>query len=343
MNASQLLAAGVPVELHVDPGAFHGSELLAPGAALSRRQLRRRMTALRAALHPRPAVGAHALAEAWARAIGRPEALADLLHPEATWSLPASLGTPVQVGRDAILAFRRDLYRDVLDGDSVAVEVEELRAEDGGVALRARMTATTRAGLPYDNEHVYFLTLRDGQVGAVHELLDPARAMAQLQPATGANEQRSVGRVSPTHLRLVTSIEIDAPHDVVWGVLTDFAALPEWSSSLRGLEGDLREGGQVSVTFRLFGRDQVFQHELKFFEEGAQFGWSDHATGVFTDRHIYRVEPLLNGRTRFVHSDEPQGAVLRLLGGVVGRQTADLFQVFNRELKARAEQVARGG
>ncbi len=128
---------------------------------------------------------------------------------------------------------------------------------------------------------------------------------------------------------------------MVWAVLTDFASLPQWSSGLQGLEGDFREGGQVKVVFRAFGRDQTYQHELKFFEPGAQFGWSDFATGVFTDRHVYRVEPLLNGRTRFVQSDEPQGAVIRFLGGVVARQTVSLYQVFNRELKARAEEAAR--
>jgi acetyl esterase/lipase len=35
--ASRLLAAGVPCELHVTPGAFHGSETSVPDASTSRR------------------------------------------------------------------------------------------------------------------------------------------------------------------------------------------------------------------------------------------------------------------------------------------------------------------
>jgi acetyl esterase/lipase len=35
--ASRLLAAGVPCELHVTPGAFHGSEMAVPDAPSSRR------------------------------------------------------------------------------------------------------------------------------------------------------------------------------------------------------------------------------------------------------------------------------------------------------------------
>jgi hypothetical protein len=126
------------------------------------------------------------------------------------------------------------------------------------------------------------------------------------------------------------------------GVLTDFKSLPEWSSGLRGLQGDFRQGGKVDVLFRAFGRDQAFRHELDFFEPGVQFGWSDRSTGMFLDRHTYRVEPLLNGRTRFIQSDEPQGVVIRFFAGPGARQMASSYQVFNRELKARAELVARG-
>ena len=44
--ASKLLAAGIPTELHVYPGAFHGSEEIAPTSELNQRILGRRMSAL---------------------------------------------------------------------------------------------------------------------------------------------------------------------------------------------------------------------------------------------------------------------------------------------------------
>ncbi len=49
--ATRLLQAGVPVELHVNPGAYHGAEVFAPAAALSQRIWAMRMDALRRALH----------------------------------------------------------------------------------------------------------------------------------------------------------------------------------------------------------------------------------------------------------------------------------------------------
>jgi len=50
--ASRLVASGVPVEFHLIPGAYHGSETVAPDAALSKRIIARRMEAMGRALHP---------------------------------------------------------------------------------------------------------------------------------------------------------------------------------------------------------------------------------------------------------------------------------------------------
>jgi acetyl esterase/lipase len=50
--AARLLAAGVPTELHVYPGAPHGFESFAPGAAVSQRFSRDIDDALRRALQP---------------------------------------------------------------------------------------------------------------------------------------------------------------------------------------------------------------------------------------------------------------------------------------------------
>ena len=50
--AARLLQAGVPTELHVYPGAYHASEIFAPGSALSETIWSRRVEALRRALYP---------------------------------------------------------------------------------------------------------------------------------------------------------------------------------------------------------------------------------------------------------------------------------------------------
>ncbi|AGL16074.1 alpha/beta hydrolase [Actinoplanes sp. N902-109] len=49
--AQRLMAAGVPVELHVHPGSYHGAEIFAGGTALAERIWALRVDALRRALH----------------------------------------------------------------------------------------------------------------------------------------------------------------------------------------------------------------------------------------------------------------------------------------------------
>jgi acetyl esterase/lipase len=44
--ARRIAAAGIPVELHVHPGANHAFELLAPGADVSRRAMADRVRVL---------------------------------------------------------------------------------------------------------------------------------------------------------------------------------------------------------------------------------------------------------------------------------------------------------
>jgi acetyl esterase/lipase len=48
--ASRLKAAGVPVELHVYPGAYHASEVFAPTAQLSQKIWAARLSALKTAI-----------------------------------------------------------------------------------------------------------------------------------------------------------------------------------------------------------------------------------------------------------------------------------------------------
>jgi acetyl esterase/lipase len=56
--ATRLLRAGVPTELHVYPGAYHGWDTFAPTAEASVRALEERIAALRRALHPSAVVAA---------------------------------------------------------------------------------------------------------------------------------------------------------------------------------------------------------------------------------------------------------------------------------------------
>lgn len=142
-----------------------------------------------------------------------------------------------------------------------------------------------------------------------------------------------------------TEVLIDAPPEKVWAVLTDFERLSEWSNNLVGLEGDFRDGGQITVSFKAGPLTQKLQHEVKFFEEGRSFGWSDPLFSGLSDHHIYQVNATDDGKTLFVQTDHVKGTHGHI-GYHIGHQlalgTMHAYVEFNRRLKARVESMQSG-
>ncbi|MEO1483078.1 MAG: SRPBCC domain-containing protein [Myxococcota bacterium] len=149
-----------------------------------------------------------------------------------------------------------------------------------------------------------------------------------------------VERVSLFHRRIHSEILIDAPPDRVWRVLTDWERLREWSPTLLGMNGEIRHGQTVDCAYVFKGKEIAPKHTLHY-EEGLELGWSDPMLpGVF-DRHRYRIEPLSDGRTRFVQSDEVRGGVLSLLlGWFFVNEMVATYPAFNRALKTRVESLS---
>lgn len=162
--------------------------------------------------------------------------------------------------------------------------------------------------------------------------------LAAVSAVASAQSKVDVERVSASHWTIATSIEIDRPADQVWAVLTDFAHMPEWSTSLQSVQGDIRDGGEVTVRFEVKpDKFKTFQHHL-LYEEGVYFGWQgDPFAAGMTDHHIYRVVDIGDGRTRLEHSDQANGGMAWLLGRTAMKAFERYCTSFNDELKARVE------
>ena len=139
---------------------------------------------------------------------------------------------------------------------------------------------------------------------------------------------------------VLTHIDIDASPQETWAVLTDFAAYPRWSFwNLVGMEGDFRSDGKVVAIFQVLGRKRL-PHVLIEFEEGRQFAWTDpilgRALGMY-DHHLFRVEALPDGRSRFVQNDRPHGGIALVLGRLMAAILRFYYAKFNRALKNEVE------
>lgn len=152
----------------------------------------------------------------------------------------------------------------------------------------------------------------------------------------------AVEKVRGTLRTIHTEITIDAPPEQVWAVLTDWAALPEWSPTIQGVTGAVSDGAVVTVDYINPSNDKLLniEHTL-IYEDGGHFGWSDPVIAGITDDHRYRVEALPDGRTRFIQDDAISGGLgCRLLGGTLSGLLLASYMDFNTALKERVESQA---
>lgn len=142
-----------------------------------------------------------------------------------------------------------------------------------------------------------------------------------------------------TH-HLHTEIEIDAPPERVWAVLTDFEAYPDWNSFIRFIRGALQPGARLEVRIQPSGqRGMTFRPSLLVVNRGRELAWLGRLLlpGIFDGEHHFVIEPIAEGRVRFRQSESFRGVLIPLFKASLDRDTRRGFEEMNRALKARAE------
>jgi hypothetical protein len=143
-----------------------------------------------------------------------------------------------------------------------------------------------------------------------------------------------------------SEIEICAPRELVWHVLTDFPSFPQWNPFVKHIEGSLVPGELLTIVVQAgTGPARTLQSKLLCVDPGQSLIWRGHphVPGVVTSEHGFTLEVLPNGRTRFVHRCAFQG----LLGSWFARRAAEHMNCglveMNRAIKVAAEWLAHPG
>ena len=138
---------------------------------------------------------------------------------------------------------------------------------------------------------------------------------------------------------LEATIEIDAGAERVWAVLTDFDSYPDWNPFITHLSGRAGVGEKLHVRMQPpGGRAVTFHPTVRAADAPRELRWFGRliVPGLFDGEHTFRLEPLADGRVRFVQHERFSGVLVPLLGRVL-RQTQEGFARMNAALKARAE------
>jgi hypothetical protein len=138
--------------------------------------------------------------------------------------------------------------------------------------------------------------------------------------------------------QLRSEIEIDAPPERVWAVLTDFPAYPEWNPFIRRISGELREGAKLEVQIQPPGaRATTFKPTVRAVETNRELRWLGRllVPGIFDGEHSFVIEPR-EGHSHFGMSERFSGFLVGFFKGTLAKTEVG-FEQMNAALKARVE------
>ncbi len=139
-------------------------------------------------------------------------------------------------------------------------------------------------------------------------------------------------------LELRTEIEIDAPVERVWEVLTDFDRFPEWNPFIRQIRGNMRVGSRLEVFIGASGTQGMrFRPTVMKVVPNRELRWLGRLglPRLFDGEHIFQIDPLGPMRARFIQRERFRSLLVPLLARSLNRDARRGFDEMNRALRAR--------
>ncbi|NDJ61585.1 MAG: sulfatase-like hydrolase/transferase, partial [Chloroflexi bacterium] len=133
------------------------------------------------------------------------------------------------------------------------------------------------------------------------------------------------------------SVDIDAPAQQVWDVVTDFKSYPSWNPLLSNVEGELTVGGKLRVK-PAFAPVAV-PATVTMVDKPNHFEWEDHVPlNLLTPVFSVHLLPLTNNRTRVIIAESFTGPLLPLAGRRLDRQMPPLYDAMAQALVQQVQQ-----
>ena len=134
-------------------------------------------------------------------------------------------------------------------------------------------------------------------------------------------------------------IDVPAPPAIVWEVLTDVEAYPQWNTLL-SVTGDLAVGNAVSATLSGPGLPTVpFSPTITEVSPERELRWESELFGVAAE-HAFLLEPTDSGGTRFAQREVITGPLAGTLVGGFERRMRRGFEQMNIGLRRRSIELA---
>ncbi len=137
-----------------------------------------------------------------------------------------------------------------------------------------------------------------------------------------------------------TSIDVAAPIEAVWQILTDLEGHADWNPFIVHADGSVVEGSTIAITLQLAGsKPSRFRPVVTEAIEPVAFEWlgSVGVRGIFDGRHRFDLESTESG-TRVTQSESFTGLLAPIVAPMIRKRTESSFGAMNEALRTRAEQ-----
>jgi hypothetical protein len=134
-----------------------------------------------------------------------------------------------------------------------------------------------------------------------------------------------------------SSIEIDAPTERVWEVISQIEAYGDWNPFFVKGQGRLEAGREISLTMQPVGKSPMrFSPKVLEVVQGQRITWRGRLgiPGIFDGTHHLTVSRIDATHTRFEQEEDFSGILVPFAGFKPYRQGWDLM---NAALKAKSE------
>ena len=138
-------------------------------------------------------------------------------------------------------------------------------------------------------------------------------------------------------------LEIDAPPEVVWGVLTDLPRYGEWNPFVIECRSTLAPGDPIDLRVKLRAKPQDQREWMVEHVAGKRFSYrmKPFPLGALSSRRSHDLEGIGGGRTRYRSHMELAGWLMPLVRALLGANLQRGFSEMSAAVRARAESLAR--
>lgn len=146
-------------------------------------------------------------------------------------------------------------------------------------------------------------------------------------------------------MRIAETLDVAAPADTVWRVLTDFPRYPEWNPFVVACRSSLDPGTSITMRVRVLPfvaqpqRETVFEHVPG---RSFRYGVPPLPLGALASDRSHGVEAVGEDRSHYVSRFELRGWLAPVVEALFGRRLEQGFAAMSAAVKARAEALHAG-